>query len=167
MVFRLSLFICMIALIPSCYTFKGTNISADVKTFYVGVFRSNAANAPADIGQIFSEDLRGKVLRESRLAYSEVDSSIEFNGAVSAYNVSSVAPSNDDGQIGSSLNRLTITVNVEYINNVTEEESFTQVFSFFQDFEATENLFDLQEELTETIFDQITEDIFNKAFSNW
>ena len=107
------------------------------------------------------------MLRESRLAYTEVDPSVEFDGAVTGFNVSSVAPSSEDGQIGSSLNRLSISVNVEYINYMNEENSFKKTFSFFQDFESTENLFDIQESLTEEIFSQITEDVFNDTFSNW
>lgn len=161
------LLVVMCVAITSCYTFKGTTISPDVKSFFIGNFRNNAPNAPAEIGQVFSDQLREKVLRESRLAYSETDMSIEFDGSVTGYSVTSVAPSSQDGQIGSSLNRLQINVNVDYINYINEDESFTQSFSFFQDFESTESLSDVQEQLIDDIFEQITEDIFNKAFSNW
>lgn len=151
----------------SCYSFKGTSISTDVNSFFVGTFRNSAGNAPADIAQIFSDQLRDKVLRESRLDYSEYEPHLEFNGSVSSFQVTSVAPSSEDGQIGSSLNRLSITVRCEMVNQISEEDSFNETFQFFADFDATLDLFDLQEELIETIFDQITEDIFNRAFSNW
>ncbi len=167
MKYRLSVILILSIMMSSCYTFKGTSISSDVTTFYIGNFRNNAANAPAEIGQLFSDRLRDKVLRESRLAYTETDMSIEFDGAVSGYTVSSVAPSSSDGQVGSSLNRLQINVNVDYINHIDEEESFTQSFSFFQDFESSQNLSDVQDALIDDIFEQITEDIFNRAFSNW
>ena len=39
--------------------------------------------------------------------------------------------------------------------------------SFFSDFESSQNLADVQDELIEAIFEQITEDIFNRAFSDW
>ena len=166
--FKELIFLVLVATsVSSCYSFKGTTISPDVKTFFIGNFRNNAPNAPAEIGQLFSDRLREKVLRESRLAYSEVDPSVEFEGSVTSFSVSSVAPSSEGGQIGSSLNRLSISVNVEYINYINEDASFTQSFSFFQDFESTENLFDVQESLTEEIFNQITEDVFNKTFSDW
>ncbi len=151
----------------SCYTFKGTSISPEVTTFYIGNFRNNAPNAPAEIGQIFSDRLREKVLKTSRLAYGETDPSIEFDGSVTSFSVTSVAPSSNNGQIGSSLNRLTINVKVDYINTVDEEQSYTQSFSFFQDFESSLSLFDVQDGLIEEIFVQITDDIFNKSFSNW
>ena len=95
--------------------------------------------------------------------------SIEFDGAVTEFRVTSVAPTSDasTGLIGSSLNRLLIGVNVEYINTISEDESWSQKFSFFQDFESSEDLVSVQDELIESIFEQITEDIFNKSFSNW
>lgn len=168
MTYNRLIFIVLCCVLASCYSFKGTTISPDVKTFYVANFRNNAPNAPAEIGQLFSERLREKVLQESRLAYSEGDISVEFDGSITSFRVSSVAPSSDaDGQIGSSLNRLQISVNVEYLNNVTEDESFTQSFSFFQDFDSSESLADLQDGLIEEIFNQVTEDVFNRAFSNW
>jgi len=40
-------------------------------------------------------------------------------------------------------------------------------FQAFQDFNASENLQDLEEELIEVIFDDITERIFNDTFSDW
>lgn len=153
----------------SCYSFKGTSISTGVESFYVANFRNNAFNAPAEIGLLFSDKLRDKVRRESRLAYADRNSSIEFEGSVTGYSVTSVAPQNiqETGLVGSSLNRLQITVQVDFINNIDEKEGWQQQFNFFQDFDSSQNLADLQNELIEVIFEQITEDIFNRAFSDW
>ena len=170
MIYRVSILIIAFTQIQGCYSLKGTSISPDVKTFYVANFRSNAANAPAEIGQVFSDKLRDKILKETRLSYSEQDISIEFEGSVGGFNVSSVAPTTDaanKGLIGSSLNRLQINVQVDCINNVNEDDSWSQSFSFFSDFESSKNLADVQDDLIKAIFDQITEDIFNRAFSNW
>ena len=170
MKYRVSLLILIAAIIQGCYSLKGTSISPDVKTFYVANFRSNAPNAPAQVGQEFSDKLRDKILRETRLSYSEGEISLEFEGSVGGFNVTSVAPTSnaaESGLIGSSLNRLNISVQVDCINNVNEDDSWSQGFSFFSDFESSQNLADVQDELIETIFDQIAEDIFNKAFSDW
>lgn len=167
MVYRAGLAIILCLIMSSCYTLKNTSISTDLESFYIANFRNNAPNAPAEIGQIFSDRLREKVLRDTRLAYAEVDPSVEFLGTISSYSVSSVAPSTDDGQIGSSLNRLSVTVNVEYIDNTNEDNSYSRSFGFFQDFDATSNLFDVQDALIDEIFNQITEDVFNESFSNW
>ena len=106
----------------SCYSFKGISISPVISSFYVDQFQNGAANAPPDVGQKFSERLKDEVLQNSRLDYNEELPDIEFSGTISSYTVQSVAPerlSGDDGgaEFGSSLNRLNISIQVDYINN--------------------------------------------------
>jgi len=154
--------------IPSCYSFKGISIPPDISTFYVEQFQNSTVNGPADIGQQITESLRDIVLRSSRLSYNDTDPDIEFVGRVNRFDVTSVAPQESDGgRFGSSLNRLQISVMIDYVNNKNEEDNWSQSFSFFQDFESTEDLTSVQDELILTIFEQLTEDIFNRAFTNW
>ena len=108
------------------------------------------------------------MLNSTRLNYDEYNPDIEFSGSVSSFNVTSVAPEQqENGGVGSALNRLSISVEVDYFNKQDEEDTWNQSFSFFQDFESTESLEDVQDELIVTIFDQINQDVFNKAFTNW
>ena len=139
-------------------------IAPDVKTYFVGQFKTTALNAPATINQTFSESLKDKISKESRLQYTETDSHIEFNGTVQGFNVSAVAPLPGET---TSFNRLTIVVNVEYINNLYPKNSWTKSFSHFEDFPTDANLLQVQDDLIEVIFTQILEDIFNQAFNNW
>ena len=159
-------------LVSGCYSFKGITIPPTINTFFIDQFQNAAGNAPPDVGQRFSEELKDIVLQNSRLDYEEDVPDIEFSGTVTSYNVQSVAPERLDSQdgsaeFGSSLNRLNISISVEYINNQDDEDTWTQTFSFFEDFESDQVLADIQDELIERIFDQITTDIFNRAFTNW
>jgi hypothetical protein len=61
--------------------------------------------------------------------------------------------------------RLTITVNVVYVNNVNKKDSFTQSFPAFADY--TGDITNQQQALITTINKQLSEDIFNRAFANW
>jgi hypothetical protein len=161
-------FIVLICLLHfGCYSFKGISIPPTISTFYIDQFQNSAFNAPPDIGIQFTEGLRDIVLNSSRLSYDEVSPDIEFQGSVRSFLVSSVAPQETDLGVGSALNRLQISVEVEYINNQNEEDTWKQSFSFFQDFESTTDLNSVQDELIGAIFDQIIQDIFNKAFTNW
>ncbi len=153
----------MVLLCSSCYSFKGISIPPDVNTFYVEDFGNNAKNSPVDINQIFAESLREKVRNESRLQYNEQDPDIEFQGTIKEYSVRSIPAQENQ----SALNRFEIKIQVQYVSNKNEEDSWDQLFSFFQDFESDVDLQSVQEELTETIFDQLIEDVFNKAFTNW
>ncbi len=155
-------------LVSSCYSFKGISIGPTIETFYVDVFQNSAFNAPPDIGIQFSESFKDLVLNSTRLNYDEFNPHIEFSGAVRSFNVSSVAPEQQEGGgVGSALNRLSISIEVEYFNNQDDEDAWKQTFSFFQDYESTEDLTDVQDELIVTIFEQINQDIFNKAFASW
>ena len=154
--------VCMVLF--GCYSLKGYSIDQNVETFYVGNFKVIAANAPATIQQTFGEALKDKVSRESRLKYTDEEPHLEFNGSIQSFNVSPVAPLPGER---ASVNRLTIQVSVEYTNNLNPKQNWTKTFSHFEDFDATENLNSVQDELITIIFNQILEDIFNQAFNNW
>ncbi len=147
-----------------CYSLKGYSIAADVETFYVGNFKLTAPNAPPTITQTFAEALKDKISRESRLKYSDEEPHLEFNGTIQGYNVTAIAP--QPGERTAS-NRLTINVNVEYINHLNAKDTWTKSFSHFEDFPAEGNLLSVQEELITVIFNQVLEDVFNQAFNNW
>lgn len=146
------------------YTFKGYDIPDAAKTYYVGSFKVLALNAPPVINQTFTEALKDKISRESRLQYGDDNPDIEFNGSIQAYDVTIVAP-----QPGETIasNRLTIRVSVEYSNHLEPNKSWTKTFSFFDDFSPNQNLLEVQDELIQNIFSQILEDVFNAAFTNW
>lgn len=167
MAFRVLIFFFIGTICTSCYSFKGISIPPTISTFYVDQFQNSAFNAPPDIGVTFSEELRDIVLQNSRLSYNETTPNIEFQGSIRSFSVSSVAPQETDAGFGSALNRLLISVDVDYLNNLDEEDNWSQSFSFFQDFESTQDLSDVQDDLIQAIFEQITQDIFNKAFTNW
>ena len=63
--------------------------------------------------------------------------------------------------------RLTITVSVKYVSNLKngKKDNFEQTFSKFADFKGDIN--GQEPQLITQITKDLTEDIFNKAFSNW
>lgn len=160
----LSLLAALALCFSSCYSFRGISIDPAVNTYYVATFINNALNAPPALEQRVTERLREKIRTESRLVQSDVDPDIEFQGSVVDYRVTSEAPR--PGEFAS-LNRLTIVLAVEYINNRVEDAGFRKNFSFFYDFPATVALQTVQEEAIDEILDQVMEDIFNEAFTDW
>jgi len=149
---------------PSCYSFKGISIDPSINSFYVTIFDNLTNDSPPTLGQDFTEVLRDKIRNESRLRLKDTDPDIDFTGSISGFRVSSEAP--EPGQT-TSFNRLTITVTVDYINNRNEDNKWNRQFSFFANFDANQNLLDVQEELINSINDQIVEDIFNFSFTDW
>lgn len=153
--------------IPGLYKFNDTSFDPNITSFYVSPFKIQSGNAPPTITQTFEEALKLKIRQESQLEENDVDPDIEFKGTVSRFDVTPQAPEAGEA-IG--FNRLSIGVAIEYVDhfhNEQEEYNWNQTFTFFADFGAGENLLDVQDQLIQNISDQIVEDIFNKAFTNW
>jgi len=147
-----------------CYSFKGITIQPETKTFYVAQFDNNARTLVPTLPQDFTEKLKRKLLDETRLNFNNTNPDIEFSGSITQYRISSEAPA--PGEI-SAISRLTIQVAVDYVNNKDEDDKWKQNFTFFQDYPSDQNILDLQDELIDAISDQLVEDIFQKAFTNW
>jgi hypothetical protein len=147
----------------SCYTFKDISIKPDVKTFFIEDFSLNT-NAPGNINLDFSEELKRRVLLETRLSYDEINPHIIFEGSVNRFAVVSTAT---DAQNTASLNKLEIQIKIKYTNILHEDENWESSFSDYSNFSRDENLADVQDDLISEIFDQIIESVINRSFSNW
>lgn len=148
----------------SCYSFKSTSIDPSITSFTVLPFENRADNGPVTLAISFSEKLKDKVRRESRLKFVETDPDITFSGNIRDFSVVSQAPTADNT---SALSRLTISVQVSFESRRDETKNWNQSFSYFQEFDGRTNLLDIQESLVERINNQLVEDIFNKAFGDW
>lgn len=150
-------------LFQGCYSFRGVSISPEVRTYYVEQFRSNAENAPPALEQTLTEALKEKIRTESRLIFTDVNPHVEFKGTIVDFRVTSEAPR--PGEL-TAINRLTINVAIEF-KNIVDKKEWRNNFSFFFDFPSTRDLASIQNEAILAISNQLMEDIFNKAFTDW
>ena len=162
---KINLSILVLALgLSSCYSFSGISIDADISTFNIDNFQNNAPNSVPSLAQNFTEDLKNKVRTETRLIENNREPDIEFKGTIVDYRVTSEAP--QPGETAS-INRLTINIAIEYIHHKDEEKGWKSNFSHFFDFPSSTDLSSIQEAAIEEITEQLMEDIFNKAFTDW
>lgn len=157
-----SLFVILV--LQACYSLNGISIPDNVNTYYVENFKLTAKNSPPLIDQIFTQDLINKINSQTRLISNNTDPDIEFNGDINSFRLQQLAPTKDQE---SSLNRITISVSVDYINNRNEDESWKQTFTQNYDYSADQDLLSIQDQAVADIFEQIIEQLFNKAFANW
>jgi hypothetical protein len=65
-------------------------------------------------------------------------------------------------------NRLTITINVRFVNKLIEKDDFEKQFSFYSDYGASEQLTgSVLETALDEIIERITQDIFNASVAKW
>lgn len=160
------LLFCLLFLI-SCkptVSLSGASIPDEAKTISVAVFANNTSLGPPTLSQRFTEKLRDVVSQQTRLSLIKNNADLQFEGFIADYNVAPVAIQSND-QAGQ--NRLTISVNVKYINTFEAGKSFEQTFTRFADFPSTQTIASREADLVTEIYRQLTEDIFNKAFNNW
>jgi hypothetical protein len=157
--------ICFVAI--SCkinYSFTGASIPEDVKTVSVETFQVYAPLANANISQTFTEALKDKFVSQTNLDLVSKNGDLQFEGAITGYKISSVAI---QGNETAALNRLLITVKVKFTNTKDENYDFDSNFSRYADYETSQDLTAVEDGLIAEINEQLTQDIFNKAVSNW
>lgn len=151
-------------LFQSCYSFRGIAIDEGVNTFYVAPFVNRSSNVVPTLAPNFTEKVKDKIRNESRLIYNEVNPDVEFEGTITGYTVTSEAPQPGETV---AINRLTIRASVDVIYARDEEKNETLNVSWYAEFPGSTNLLDVQDDLIEEITNQLAEDIFTKAFTNW
>ena len=157
----------LIGVLTSCkvnYSFTGASIPENVKTVSVKTFQSYAPLANANLTQTFTEDLKDKFISQTNLDLVARDGDLQFEGAITGYLVTSVAI---QGNETAALNRLSITVKAKFHNTKDDKQDFESTFTRYADYESSTNLASIEDELIKDINDQLTQDIFNKAVSNW
>jgi len=146
------------------YSFTGASIAEDVKTVSVKTFQSYAPLANANLSQTFTEALKDKFLSQTNLDLTNRDGDLHFEGSITGYRITSIAI---QGNETAALNRLTITVKVKFVNTKDITANFSTSFSRYLDYDSSQNLATIEDVLIKDINDQLTQDIFNKAVSNW
>lgn len=159
-----SLFFLLILSLQSCYSFKGISIPTEIEDYTIGQVELSAENAPSEITTIFSETLKDKIQKESRLRLVNQDYDLEINTTIVAYDITPVAA--EEGST-TALNRLEIVIKFEYNNMVAPDDSWKKTYTDFEDFPSNQSVFDIQDELIMIIFEDMIDRIFNDAFANW
>ncbi len=161
----------MLLFLAGCkfYSFTGASIPEGAKTVQVNFFVNNAAD---QVGSVFEPGLdrdftnavQEMLLNQTNLELTNVNGHLIYEGEIVEYRVS---PMTATAEQTAAQNRITMAVNVRYLNTLNEDDEFEKRFSFFYDFDATVQLQSVQAEAHELIFERITQDIFNESLAKW
>ena len=164
-VFLLSI-VCLAVFFAGCgvYSFTGTSLSPDIKTFTVLNFNTGVAGGPANLPIQVNEKLKEYFQRNTNLTLLPTGGDLILEGTLTGYDVLPVAPTAND-QAG--FNRLTMTVQVRFTNTLDETKNFDEAFSFYADFPQGQTLNQNESRLLPGIIDQIVQNIFNKSAADW
>lgn len=146
------------------YSFSGVNISPEVTTYTVQYFQNRAPIVQAQLSQVFTEALQDKIQNNTSLDLAADGGDVLFSGEITGYQTRPTAITGDET---AARNRLTISVRVKYTNALEPDLDYDSSFSRYEDYDASQNLTDVENTLIELIVEDLVEDIFNKAFVSW
>jgi len=153
-------------LISGCgiYSFTGTSLSPDIKTFSIVNFNMGTAGGPSDLPQRLTEQLKEYFQRNTNLTLQQNGGDLLLEGTITGYDVLAAAPTAND-QAG--LNRLNVTVQVRFTNAKDETKNFDQSFTYYADFPQDQTLNQNESRLLPTIQENLVQQIFNKSAADW
>ena len=160
----LSLLITLTLISCGAYSFTGGN-TGEAKTIQIDFFPNQAPLVEPVLTQRFTNDLQDLFTRQTNLTLTNSNGDLHFSGESTGYRVT---PMSGTSAQTAAQNRLTVTINVRFINKLEEKDDFEKSFSFYSDFEANSQLTgSVLENALDEIVERITQDVFNASVAKW
>lgn len=147
------------------YKFNGASIDyTQTKTIQIDPFPIRSAYVWAPMQAIFNNNLTDLFARQTKLQQVKKGGDLVLAGEIIGFDQYNKGVGSDGY---SSQVQLKMTVNVRFTNNKNHTEDFERQFSATADYDASQQLTAVQDELVSQMSKDITEQIFNAAVANW
>ena len=155
-------------LISACtisYRFNGASIDyTTTKTIQIDNFPIRSAYVWGPMQSIFQNRLTDIFANQTKLRQVKKNGDLQLAGEIVAFDQYNKGISSDGY---SSLVQLKMTVNVRFVNNKKHTEDFERQFTATSEYDASQQLTAVQEELVTQMVKDITDQIFNTTVANW
>jgi hypothetical protein len=150
------------------YSFRNVSIPKEIKTIRVGYLENKARFVDPNLSPQLTNALTQKINSQTNLTSVTSDQpDYDVSGWISDYNVTTSGVAN---QVAAT-NRLTVSVHIVFKNKLNDQKIGTPDFeadvSRNFDFSASLSITDAEAQLTPTIVSNMSDEIFNRLFSNW
>ena len=145
------------------YSFSGVDIAPEVRTVSVRKFKNNASMVNLKLANDLTAKLKEKFQSQTKLIVLDQKGDLQFEGQITDYAVTATAVGSDKA----AMNRLTVTVQVKFVNTMDEKKSYDATFSRYADFSSSRTLEQVQDALVAEIIEALVDDMFTKAVTNW
>ncbi len=145
------------------YRFKDVSIPDSIKTVKVNFIENRARYVNPQISPKLTEKLRQKIIGQTRLTQTNNDNvDWEITGFISDYSFSTSGISNQ--QVVN--NRLTVAIHITLNNRKADDIKDYDVSRSFE-FKGNQSFQQAEAALMDEMTRTLTDEIFNKLFSNW
>jgi outer membrane lipopolysaccharide assembly protein LptE/RlpB len=162
--FLVSCCLILVSFLAGCgYKFKDVSIPPEVKTVKVNYIENRARYVNPQLSPRLTDNLRRKIVGQTRLSQTNTDNvDWEITGMITDYSFSTSAISNQ--QVAN--NRLTVSLQVS-LNDRRKEKVTDFTISRNFEFKASLSFQQAENTLGDEIIRTLTDEIFNRLFSNW
>jgi hypothetical protein len=145
------------------YSFSGASVPDSIKTIRINFIENKARYVNPQLSPRLTDKVKQKVNSQTRLTQTNGDNAhYEISGYISDYSISTSAISNQQ----TVSNRLTVGVHITVNNTLAGKTDEYDVSRSFE-FSGTATFQAAEAGLMEEMIRGLTDDIFNRIFSNW
>ncbi|WP_253271559.1 LPS assembly lipoprotein LptE [Flavihumibacter sp. ZG627] len=160
----LTILMASIFLLSGCYSFRDISIPPEVKTVRINFIENKARYINPLLSPQLTDKLRQKVNNQTKLTQIQGEEAhYDISATITDYSLTTSGIS--DKQAAS--NRLNVTVHIIFKNRLDEKKDFEADITRNFDFNASLSLPQAETQLSETIVNNLSDEIFNRIFSNW
>ena len=158
----------MVLLLSACtisYRFNGASIDyTEIKTIQIDNFPIRSAYVWAPMQSIFQNKLTDVYANQTKLRQVKRNGDLQLAGEITAFDQFNKGISSNGY---SNLVQLKMTVNVRFVNNKKHTDDFERQFTATTEYDSSQQLNAVQEELVTQMVKDITDQIFNATVANW
>lgn len=147
------------------YRLNGASIDYNtIKTITIETFSNRAAYQWAPMAPMLNNSVSDIYNRQTKLRQVKRDGDLVLSGEITSYDQTNKSVAADGY---SSMVQLKMTVKVKFTNNKHHEDDFDRAFSANREYDSSQQLAAVQEELVQQMIDDIVDQVFNATVANW
>jgi hypothetical protein len=147
------------------YSLSGATVPAELKTLSVVPFNDVSNSGLTNLSRDFTNQLRTKCESKTRLTIIADGGDATFEGEITGYNATQPSAIQSDDM--AATNRFTVSVHVKFYNSADPKLDYDANFTKYKDYPTTLSVNQAVSTVLPEIMNELTDDIFNKAFLNW
>ena len=147
------------------YKFTSTSIDyTRIKTIEIADFPLRSAYVWAPMHSMFNNELADAFATQTKLSQVKRQGDLQLSGEIVDYSQFNKAVSADGY---SNQTQLKMTVNVRFVNNKKHADDFERRFTASAEYDSSQQLTAVQEELVAQMIKDIVDQILNATVANW
>jgi hypothetical protein len=148
------------------YSFTGATIPSNLETIAIPLAQDNTVSPISTLGRDLTDQLTERFVERTRLSLTTNESNADalLNARIQRY---TNEPSGVSADERATVNRVTIQVRVEYVDQTNDEALLDRTFSGFGEYDPVEDGVEGERQAAQVALQRVADDIFTSATSNW